>query len=316
MSQSRALSWTPNKSDVEKIKKEIKLSYKDGRKSDLLNPRPPLSIKDDGRDPAIMPSEDFIEDCAKIGTFLLDNNEFIRQLKKLNALILIKKCKTHKTKPTIKRLLRETLEKELEKFGFHPQFGKAFDAIDPVGFRAAIANGLLLKDVALGRDIHGEFTHAIQWLMIAWQQADTHFLKSPVIEIFKRMGSEESVFKRAPISARKPNRPRKEMGLWDLIIDRPYSRYEPASILKDFRNPDDITLLLQYNKTKSLQLLAELMQARRKKRLKAPSDGRDMKHKYNNPHGFYHKSTILGIHEPEGCKISLEKFKRSERKKQ
>lgn len=282
------------------IKKEIEDSFDKGRKSSLTNPifSSLYDPREDGRVPSIRPSEDFIIACSKIGAFLTDKEAVVKQLKRLNTLIE-KKAVDGKVKV---KDLRNVLEEELGSLGFYPKFGKTFGNIPPDAFRAAIANGLLLKDAILGNEYHGEFTHLIQWLAIAWQQEDTNFLNCKAVDIFKQLGSEASVYMRQPIYPEQdPKRRREELGVWDLIVDRFGTT--------DFRTPSTFQKFLLENDQSDLSLLKDLLTLRREKRIEDGAIDK-LKLKYNNnPNTFYHKGNLPFVHEPENLEIDLESFR-------
>jgi hypothetical protein len=153
-------------------------------------------------------ADDFIDSCVKIATFLMKVPACKKHLTRLNSLLF---KELFKTKPE-KKSLRKILEEELSKVGFYPKFAKAYLVVDASIFKKTLLHGVLLKDTALAITQHGELTHALQWLMIAWEQEETHFLgEQSVVEIFKQLGEEKSFFYDSSTN--------KEINLWDLIVD-------------------------------------------------------------------------------------------------
>lgn len=300
---SRESIWQPDQSKIQAVRQSIESMFKQGRKSDFLHPRPQSGAGDDGRDPAVRPDDDFILACAKIGAFLQDQNAVIRQLKKLNT--RLSKLLAETNNQLIMKSLRQLMENELSKFGFHPKFGKTLGFVEPAGFRAAIANGLILKDPG-ANERHGEFTHALQWLLIACQEEETPFIGYPVIEIFKRLGHEESVYDREALNPAEPSQPRSESGIWDLIVDN------VAISSNLFCSPENLHEYILLAKEEELKLLAFLFVKRVEKR--AAASGEDM---VNNglrklkQSLFYHQSTIPKVLEPQDSQIEYEQFKQS-----
>lgn len=189
---------------------------------------------------------------AKISVFLQDEAVVLAQLRKLNSLLEKEATKRNliisENDLTHKKVLRNVLEQELEKMGFQPDFAKATGFLPPDVFRSTIRDGLLIKDPGAGIE-HGEFTHAIQWLVIGWQQQDTPFLKYPVIEVFKQLGDDRSVLGITRIN---------ETNMWDLIVDD--LRH------KDCRNPDYLHQVILESEDPNLSLLKKLCGSRMTKR--------------------------------------------------
>ena len=297
-------NWEPKKEQVNFILKEINANFEQGKKSALENPTYSslTNPRDDGRVPSSKPDEAFMLACAKIGAFLMDQEAVAKQLEKLEGLLQDKISKENiDTKDAKVKTLRLLLEEELAKLGFFPKMGKTFDNIQADAFRAAMAHGLLLKDAILGDSVHGEFTHPIQWLLIAWQQADTNFLGRSAISIFKRLGEEESVFARAPIfKGQNLKAERKEASIWELIADRFDSN--------DFRRPSVLHQYMREEKEK-LPLLSQLLNQRVEKRM-LPRASKKLKNQYDNPNSFYHKGQLRNVHEPKDLEIDLNKFRK------
>lgn len=305
-------NWTPEKPTVDYVKGNIELAFKKGRKSDLTRTTEPQ--------PAQKPENQFIESCAKVAVFLMDEQAVVNQLTKLDT-ILNNKLSAQPDKFAV-NLLRETLEQELGKLGFHPHFGKTLENIDPVEFRSAIANGLLLKDASIGDTDHGEFTHAIQWLMIAWQQEESNFLGQPAIEIFKQLGEEKSVFYRSTVDSRNDI---VEESIWDLIVDNEKQI--------NFRSPEELNNFLRTTDNENLSIIQHLITMRMEKRIEdAKTDkfqtkyqdvlqqteeqqGKSGKNEYLKTFSRkdnkipYHKGKLKAILEPQDSNIDLDAFK-------
>lgn len=283
------------------ILKEILYLFKNGRKNSLVNPEfaSLRDMKSDGLEPSVTPEAAFVENCARIGAFLMDHRAFLAQLKKLNALLASVLTPERKVKE-----FRILLEKELTQAGFFPGFGKTFGNIPPDVFRAATAHGLMLKDAILGNENHGEFTHPIQWLMIAWQQRDTGFLDETVISLFKQLGHEKAVFSRQRIYVdENPLQGRNEYNIWDLIIDR-------LDDANDFRQPSYLHMMLLKTENPELSLLKEMITKRVRKRTE-PGAIDCYKGQFNKPHNFYHISRMPLLHEPEGSDIDWQLFRKN-----
>lgn len=285
-------NWQINQIDIENAKAEIKYYF--NKNSTAISAEQAneglTSIKLD---------EDLFISYAKIEAFLMDTKAVVRQLQKLNNLIA---CRSEK--PSIKGF-REIVEKEIARFGFYPKLAKILGNLPGPSFRALVANGLLSKDVAVGEPGHGEFTHTIQWLMIAWQNEETNFLDQPVIDIFKRIGHDNAVYLREF----SPNYVL-EIGLWDLLVDRDERRHGWRN---DFRYPDYLEkFLLDEGTTFNLDLLSSLLIKREDKRREQfsgeLSKEKFLHEKYTNPSRFYHKGNIPLVHEPLGSKINFEDF--------
>lgn len=193
---------------------------------------------------------DFIIACAKIGVLLAEQKACLNQLKKFEFLLQSKA----KLNTNIKvNLLRTTLESELARFGFHPKFGKAYSYVEPDVFSAAIREGLLLKDASAGVTPHGEFTHALQWLIIAYQQEEIDFLGVKLIDLFKLLGSSWAIFPK-PVDGTD--------NLWDMIVD-----HVRESIEVGFRCPDTLSKFIVVEKADELPVTAALLTKRFLKRL-------------------------------------------------
>ncbi|KTD27519.1 LirA/MavJ family T4SS effector [Legionella israelensis] len=290
--------WQPSPDKTQQLENLIRYRFDNNVKNDLTDSQSPETKK-----PVSLDSQ-FIEDCARIAAFLMDKQAVLAQLKKLDSLLESKKKEFDDKLPV--SVLRTFLEEELAKFGFQPHFGKTLANVRPELFRAAISNGLLLKDAAIGDAPHGEFTHLIQWLVIAWQQEASHFLNKPVIDLFKQLGDESSVYYRDPPSSIDKEGSREEKSLWDIIIDNEGEN--------DFRSPEAFNLFML--ESSDLSTLGELLQNRMDKRTR---DIEKFEKKYrevqslSSPRLFYRKNNNIpyvggrleGILEPEDCKINF-----------
>lgn len=301
---SKSSNYHPDPEVQNKIKHEIEEAFNCGSKSPLEDMTFDAMTGVSMQARPTLPDLGFIEACAKVGVFLRDKDAVVKQLIKLNEMVAENLFDDqHKVKN-----LRKVLENELGRLGFHPNFGKAFGRIAPDAFRAAIAHGLFFKDVALGHVLHGEFIHAIQWLVIAWQQETTNFLGCPAVTIFKRLGNEESVYIRAPIKKDDDQiQLRQEKNIWDLIVDRNYGADE-----NDFRNPENLMGLLIYSDDEKLVILKKILDMRYSKRSKAFKDDSDILNKKcrAQPNTPYHLGELSGTHEPYNLAIDLKAFRK------
>lgn len=233
-------AWQPDPKVVKQLNDEFAKAYMDG-----------CRFVPDGYEPYLL-------EYAKIAAFLQDEPACLIQLKRLNKLVeqeaKERGLNIDETESSLghmqhKKVLRNVLERELAKVGFQPEFGKATGFLYPEIFRSAISKGLILKDPGVILQ-HGEFTHAIQWLLIGWQQADTPFLQEPVIESFKRLGDDRSVFLKFP----------NEENLWDLIVD-----YR-SDLSQTFRSPEILHLSIVDSNDPELKTLKKLCAERMNKR--------------------------------------------------
>lgn len=229
-------SWQPDQTKVDKEAEKLKKMYV-GRKGSIAN----------------VPKEyeEFFQDFAKISVFLQNDNVVLKQLEVLNAL-LVDEAKTRqlfvdndeKKRGYLshKKVLRNVLEQELAKIGFQRDLGKAIDLLNPSTFASTFKDGLLLKDPGAGVE-HGEFTHAIQWLIIGWQHKDTPFLSRPIIKIYNQLGDDERF-----------------SVIWDAVIDL------FPTVCKDSRCPERLLSLILQSNDPNLSLLKTLSQSRVTKR--------------------------------------------------
>lgn len=181
-------------------------------------------------------------DCVKIAEFLMDESACLKWLQELNDEL---QRKLGASQVTV-NLLRFFLEDELAKFGFQPLMAKGSDLVSPNTFAELLEQGYILKDTGLGGNAHGEFTHAIQWLMIARQQQATGFLSKDVLTIYQHFGTS---MRNTPVSSST---------LWDHVVD---NTREDLS----FRSPEVLHMRILHEKGK-LPLLARILQMRFDKR--------------------------------------------------
>ena len=243
----------------------------------------------------------FISACAKIAAFLQDKNAILKLLHRLNA--ELEKLIPEKSRidedtflDTTKRkqvgILRRYIEKELYQTGFQNTFGKTFGFIPPDKFRQTLKHGLMLKDAFLGNMSHMEFTHPIQWLLIAWQQKETKFLDDTisVIDVFKKLGSDESIIVTNP----------EERNLWDVITDRIGDSKLNLKVSKDdCRSPENLSYLIQSDQCKAYTLKL-LLHARFTKRTTYGQS--HLFDKMNKPGKKYQISSLATLHVPGGFK--------------
>lgn len=265
-------AWQPDKKKVKEITKEIKGAYDKAKNKQI-------------------PEKEFIKNCAKIGAFLEDTPAVERQLSKLEELLDKKIMEIQSKNPSeeIKvSVLTTILKEELEKLGFKSEFSKALDLVEPAHFRKAIFEGFLVKDISLGHDPHGEFSHIIQWLLIGWQQKENQesknkFLSCSVIDMYKGLGEEKSVIHRTVDPETKKT---KERNIWDHIVD--------IFGDKNFKNPDHMQRVLQKDEKKQFPRLQYFIEKRVQKREKDIQDKEKggkgpihLREKYANSSRFY-----------------------------
>lgn len=273
-----------------------------------------------------IPDESYINNCAAIGAFLMDENAVLRQLKKLNTLLTEEGLRrgileeednspvfTHSHPTDIyhfiphKKTLRFVLETELEKLGFKSELCKATDFIEPNQFQALLANGILLKDPGAGHS-HGDFTHPLQWLAIGWQNEEAPFLTDSLINIFKRLGDYSSVFSHPSIEDSLD-----ECSLWDIIVDLPKD-----TRITDCRCPDYLNYRIRSSTEPELFVLKILIDSRcrsavlstyGKEKIIIEAGGSCHKSEYSNK-SYRSVCNISAVSFPE--KISLTFFSRTE----
>jgi hypothetical protein len=203
----------------------------------------------------------------------MDENKVSKQLKKINnllveeakqrgLLVIDPKTKIWMIDPLLRqkdnenylphrKILRDILEKELGRLGFTPELCKATGLLIPPAFRATLTNGSLLKDPGAGV-AHGEFIHAIQWLLIAWENQDSSFLSNLLIT-FKDLGNANYTATQSGKSAFL------EKTIWDIIVD--------STDAKDYRSPEYMqSALLNHTPEDNTSLIKELVASRNIKR--------------------------------------------------
>lgn len=240
-SSSNSIQWKPDENLVQEAYKEIINLFVDNNTPNNND-------------------ETFLQACAKIGAFLQDEDQVMERLQELNQTLeklipnekITNETLLDKDKRKQVGILRRFLENELHQAGFESVFAKSFKVISPVTFRQTLINGLIIKDAVLGADKHGEFTHALQWVLIIHQQNKTNFLGNgiTVIDIFKKLGEENSVYEKTYSN---------EKSIWDVIVDR-WSNHQ-----SDCRYPEYLNELIK-NSDENLSLLRLLLKSRATKR--------------------------------------------------
>lgn len=293
--------WQPKQSLVSAIREQTLNYYKENSVVNFLGDRGEQTL------PPI------IEKLIRVAAFLKDPEQTIKQLVKLNGL-LVKKAQLlgiievnsngnpilaayRKNEPyrPHRKLLRNLLEAELEKFGFQPEFVKVTGILSPTVFRELLRNKLILKDS--GVDIsHGEFTHAIQWLMIAWQHEETGFLADDdnlndlaiVSDIYKAFGEENTVYQRTDFNMPSIVNNYSESALWDNFLDLSSSKPQ------NFTCPERLNKFLLKTDSEDLAFLRSLIESRFTKRDKPDliEFKTDEKYKESYPNKQYTGSSL------------------------
>lgn len=160
--------------------------------------------------------EQFITCCDSIAKLLMDIEACCSYISELEKMLADKLVSLPEKMHNVK-VLRNILETELSAMGFYPKFGKAVASYPPTSFFTAMKSGLLIKDGYEGYNDHGEFTHIIQWLIIAWHQKQTNFLGLPAIDVFKMMGLDQS---------------HNYENVWDILFEEENTQ--------DFRSPETL----------------------------------------------------------------------------
>jgi hypothetical protein len=215
--------------------------------------------------------ESMLQDCAKIAALMMDKTACFIQLEKLETRLT---DKIREQVGDVKKgnILRRMLEDSLAVYGFQPYMGKANKFLDQNDFNRTLIDKLLLKDAGLGGTNHGEFTHAIQWLVIALENDNNKFLTNKIAEIFKFIGNigMEAGYK-----------------LWDDVVDK---NYDESKDVQDFRCPEILNTLLMRNFVTLGNVLKERDEKRKKEtkhetKQKSETDGRDSN--IRKKHMFY-----------------------------
>lgn len=317
-SPSRKIAWPSSGSSMKKWQPDSK-TVKEIRNSmtRLLDGKPKISVA-------------VITQYAKIAAFLQDHSAVIPQLKRLNTLVLEKGIDRHLVatndqgekvlKPTASgalyspqgKILSDVLAEQLAKFGFSDLI-KINASLPSQFFREIVSLGVLGKDSGLRDSNHGDFSHAIQWLLIAWQQKDTEFLGNiDILELFKSFGHDNTVV-HATKSTKIPGYHEVELTLWAIVLDRAMPRENNQSYmtLTDlnkfpdfFRSPAALNAFLCLTEDSELSFLRSLIISREIKRSKE-SDGTlaigsksEKKHK-KFPNKEYVRSAISAIELPK-----------------
>lgn len=262
--------WEPLLEDINEFKQKIIRAYQSSRGV--------YDLKNVKKKPKL-PSEQFLDQYARIAVFLQEKGQFIKQLIKLNNLLLEE---SKKDSESTSQLLRTTLEKELAKFGFQPRMGKVHKFLMPSMFRETLRYGLLLKDPGLRETLHGDFTHAIQWLMIAWQHQESQFLGGKdddnklVINIYKSLGQDDTVFDSGEQDL--VGLPKYEKTIWEMVVDQLPQTYKSERPLTQknkwetdpgcFRSPDNLHLFLLNNIIPEISFLKTIIVKKDEKRKK------------------------------------------------
>jgi len=211
--------------------------------------------------------EQFITQCDSIAKLLMNIELCCSYLSDLEKLLADKLASMPAEQHRVK-VLRNILETELAALGFYPKFGKAISSYLPAAFFTAMKSGLLIKDGYEGSNDHGEFTHIIQWLIIAWHQQKTNFLGVPACEVLKMMGLDQSG---------------NYQSIWDMLFEE----YEK----KDFTAPETLNNFICGKPPKlassTFPELSKLLKERRAKRDKEFGKrdliGSNIEGKYNEP---------------------------------
>ncbi len=309
-------TWKPNDSSVETILTTITANFESNKKSPLLNPKVREAHKPQ------LPEATFMLQCAKVGAFLMNKNVCYLHLLRLNECVAKKIAKNEPGDVSVS-LLREVLEEELTAMGFHRHFAKSLENIRPEIFRAVLDSGIIIKDAIIGDTPHGEFSHAIQILMIAWQQQASNFIGIPAVEFIKLLAAEDAVFYRDTLELERDiGQRRAEKSIWDLILDN--------ESVNDFRSPEALHTYLQDNSQsqndkpqQSLKVLKELIQMRVAKRKadegserflekykQVPSDGSTKLFPGKGKKPGYVAGKIEGLLTHLDSEIDLETFKK------
>ncbi|MBI2786702.1 MAG: hypothetical protein HYX60_10575 [Legionella longbeachae] len=215
----------------------------------------------------------FIKDCAKIGAFLMDLDVVHDHLKKLNELVTERlNGEDIQTKGTVKKF-RSLLEELLKEFGFQEKFAQVIGkkALTGKDFHSLLSYSLFLKDSSLRNTKHGEFGHAIQWLLIAWQQVNTNFLTMKINDIYKKLGDQDAKIEIPEHSA------------WFIIAD------EPSLDEYGCRSPEWLNEYIDSNKN-DFPILQQILQKRFEKKSET-----HLTFKLENPPNRYERDIEIPI---------------------
>lgn len=219
--------WRPSSEKVEEYRKLILKTATDSKMLYDLNNK------------KIKPSKSFqyLDQYAHAAAFWADRDQVIVQLTKLNTLLLEEAKKydlittNEAGQPIIKpapddnkfytahrKVLRRVLEREITPFLFQKKLAKLEDELNFGTFFEVIRNGYLFKDSGLRKYTHGDFTHPIQWLLLAWQLEDYDFFDNvPIISVYKSLGEENNILTGSPLEI--PGLRETGVSIWGLIVD-------------------------------------------------------------------------------------------------
>lgn len=124
----------------------------------------------------------FLPDFTAIQAFLTDNTAVAHELTELSHNL------SHRSETDpCKKLWAELMERE-QRWGFSSTLAILTGALEPAEFFHCLRGGYPIKDPGAGRS-HGEYSHRIQWYMIAQRkQAGRFNLDHPVIDIYRKLG--------------------------------------------------------------------------------------------------------------------------------
>lgn len=124
----------------------------------------------------------YLPDFTTIQDFLTDNAAVVQELAELN-----RNLTPRREADPCKKLWAELMEKE-QRWRFSSTLAILTGQLQPHEFFDCLRNGYPIKDPGAGRS-HGEYSHRIQWYMIAQRkQAGRFRLSHEVIDIYKTLG--------------------------------------------------------------------------------------------------------------------------------
>ncbi len=283
--------WQPSKHKVEEYKTLI---LKKITASDMLYNLDNKKIKPSKNIP-------FLEQYAGAAAFWSDREQVTEQLIKLNGLLIeeakkydlvttnssghfiIKPAEDDKFYSAHQKILRHVLEREIAAFLFRKKLVKLEGELGTGIFLELVRNGYLFKDSGLRETTHGEFTHTLQWLMLAWQLEEYDFFNGvPVLTVYKSLGEESAILESAPLDI--PGLREVGVNIWDIIVDivplysplrvnlgkpdvqQPYNH--PDTDPRHFIVPYNLHYFLIHNTLPALSFLTSLISSRDIKREK------------------------------------------------
>lgn len=196
----RQRTWLEiNKEKIEKEEENIK--------NDKTFLAKEMSLEDDEKSHLLS----LIKDGAAIRVFLSDQNAIDEGLKKLNGILEAEQ----KNFPNNKKLLRTVIERELAKLGFEGKMAKTHELLSSRVFLYAVSQKTFIKDPGAPPS-HGEFTHAIQWLLIGWGNEKNNFLSKGTADFYQELGVKTSSTKDSllPVMINAAY-----AALWNCIVD-------------------------------------------------------------------------------------------------